>query len=305
MPIKTTPKIWMNGSFVNWDEAKVHVLTHTLHYGTGVFEGIRAYETSNGPAVFRLTDHIKRLHNSAQIIGMEMPYSVAELVEATKQTVKSTGLPSCYIRPIAYYGYGEMGLNTLPSKVDVAIACWPWGAYLGDDAVQKGVRMKISSWTRHDHNTMPPAAKTVGNYVNSSLAKVEALKAGYDEAIMLSPSGLVAECTGENIFCVRNGVILTPPLSAGALEGITQSSVTTIARDLGYDIRVDNIARSDLYIADEIFVCGTAAEVGSVSSVDERKIPCPGPMTKTIAATYTKAVRGEDDRYKQWCELVK
>ncbi|MFM7257079.1 MAG: aminotransferase class IV, partial [Acidimicrobiaceae bacterium] len=194
---------------------------------------------------------------------------------------------------------------TLPCKVDVAIACWPWGAYLGDDAVQKGVRMKISSWTRHDHNTMPPAAKTVGNYVNSSLAKVEALKAGYDEAIMLSPSGLVAECTGENIFCVRNGVILTPPLSAGALEGITQSSVSTIARDLGFDIRVDNIARSDLYIADEIFVCGTAAEVGSVNSVDERKIPCPGPMTKAIAANYAKAVRGQDDRYKQWCELVK
>jgi branched-chain amino acid aminotransferase len=198
-----------------------------------------------------------------------------------------------------------MGLNTLPCKVDVAIACWPWGAYLGDDAVDKGVRMKISSWTRHDHNTMPPAAKTVGNYVNSSLAKVEALKAGYDEAIMLSPNGLVAECTGENIFCVRNGIILTPPLSAGALEGITQSSVTKIARDLGYDIRVDNIARSDLYIADEIFVCGTAAEVGSVSSVDDRKVPCPGPMTKAIATTYAKAVRGQDDRYKQWCELVK
>jgi branched-chain amino acid aminotransferase len=305
MPITTTPKIWMNGSLVNWDDAKVHVLTHTLHYGTGVFEGIRAYETANGPAVFRLTDHMKRLHNSAKIMGMDLPYSVEELVEATKQTVKSTGLPSCYIRPIAYYGYGEMGLNTLPCKVDVAIACWPWGAYLGDDAVQKGVRMKISSWTRHDHNTMPPAAKTVGNYVNSSLAKVEALKAGYDEAIMLSPSGLVAECTGENIFCVRNGIILTPPLSAGALEGITQSSVTTIARDLGFDIRVDNIARSDLYIADEIFVCGTAAEVGSVNSVDERKIPCPGPMTTAIAATYAKAVRGQDDRYKQWCELAK
>ncbi len=305
MPITTTPKIWMNGSLVNWDDAKVHVLTHTLHYGTGVFEGIRAYETTNGPAVFRLTDHIKRLHNSAQIMGMEMPYSVEELVEATKQTVKSTGLPSCYVRPLAYYGYGEMGLNTLPCKVDVAIACWPWGAYLGDDAVDKGVRMKISSWTRHDHNTMPPAAKTVGNYVNSSLAKVEALKAGYDEAIMLAPNGLVAECTGENIFCVRNGVILTPPLSAGALEGITQSSVTKIARDLGFDIRVDNIARSDLYIADEIFVCGTAAEVGSVSSVDDRKVPCPGPMTKAIATTYAKAVRGQDDRYKQWCELVK
>ena len=305
MPITTTPKIWMNGSLVNWDDAKVHVLTHTLHYGTGVFEGIRAYETKSGPAVFRLTDHIKRLHNSAQIMGMDMPYSVEELVDAVKQTVVSTGLPSCYVRPLAYYGYGEMGLNTLPCKVDVAIACWPWGAYLGDDAVDKGVRMKISSWTRHDHNTMPPAAKTVGNYVNSSLAKVEALKAGYDEAIMLSPNGLVAECTGENIFCVRNGIILTPPLSAGALEGITQSSVTTIARDLGYDIRVDNIARSDLYIADEIFVCGTAAEVGSVSSVDDRKVPCPGPMTKAIATTYAKAVRGQDDRYKQWCELAK
>lgn len=305
MPITTTPKIWMNGSLVNWDDAKVHVLTHTLHYGTGVFEGIRAYETAGGPAVFRLTDHIKRLHNSAKIMGMDMPYSIEELVEATKQTVKSTGLPSCYVRPLAYYGYGEMGLNTLPCKVDVAIACWPWGAYLGDDAVDKGVRMKISSWTRHDHNTMPPAAKTVGNYVNSSLAKVEALKAGYDEAIMLSPNGLIAECTGENIFCVRNGVILTPPLSAGALEGITQSSVTTIARDLGFDIRVDNIARSDLYIADEIFVCGTAAEVGSVSSVDDRNVPCPGPMTKAIAATYAKAVRGQDDRYKNWCELVK
>lgn len=305
MPITTTPKIWMNGSLVNWDDAKVHVLTHTLHYGTGVFEGIRAYETAGGPAVFRLTDHIKRLHNSAKIMGMDMPYSIEELVEATKQTVKSTGLPSCYVRPLAYYGYGEMGLNTLPCKVDVAIACWPWGAYLGDDAVDKGVRMKISSWTRHDHNTMPPAARAVGNYVNSSLAKVEALKAGYDEAIMLSPNGLIAECTGENIFCVRNGVILTPPLSAGALEGITQSSVTTIARDLGFDIRVDNIARSDLYIADEIFVCGTAAEVGSVSSVDDRNVPCPGPMTKAIAATYAKAVRGQDDRYKHWCELVK
>ena len=295
----------MNGSLVNWDDAKVHVLTHTLHYGTGVFEGIRAYETKDGPAVFRLTDHMKRLHNSAKIVGMDLPYSVDELVDAVKQTVKSTGLPSCYIRPLAYYGYGEMGLNTLPCKVDVAIACWPWGAYLGDDAVQKGVRMKISSWTRHDHNTMPPAAKTVGNYVNSSLAKVEALKAGYDEAIMLSPNGLVAECTGENIFCVRNGVIMTPPLSAGALEGITQSSVTKIARDLGFEIRVENIARSDLYIADEIFVCGTAAEVGSVNSVDERTIPCPGPMTKAIAATYAKAVRGQDDRYKQWCELAK
>ena len=304
MPITTTPKIWMNGSLVDWDAARVHVLTHTLHYGTGVFEGIRAYETSRGPAVFRLTDHVRRLDNSARILGMPMPYSVDELVEAVKATVRSTGLPSCYVRPLAYYGYGEMGLNTMPCKVDVAIACWPWGAYLGDDALEKGVRMKIASWTRHDHNIMPPAAKTVGNYVNSSLAKVEALRAGYDEAIMLSPSGLVAECTGENIFCVRNGVILTPPTSAGALEGITQSSVSRIARDLGHELRVDNIARSDLYVADEIFVCGTAAEVGSVRSVDDRAVPCPGPITRSVAATYARAVRGLEPRYEDWCEYV-
>jgi branched-chain amino acid aminotransferase len=235
---------------------------------------------------------------------MDLPYSVEELVQATKDTVRSTGLPACYVRPIAYFGYGEMGLNTLPCSTDVAIACWPWGAYLGDDAVEKGVRMKISSWIRHDHNIMPPASKTTGNYVNSSLAKVEALKAGYDEAIMLAPSGLVAECSGENIFCVRNGIIITPPLSAGALEGITQNSVMTIARDLGFDVRVDNLARSDLYIAEEMFVCGTAAEVSSVNSVDDRAIPCPGRMTKAIAETYARAVRMQEDRYKDWCEVV-
>ncbi|MEI7618079.1 MAG: branched-chain amino acid transaminase [Actinomycetota bacterium] len=304
MPIQTTPKIWMNGELVDWDKAQVHVLTHTLHYGTGVFEGIRAYPTDNGPAVFRLTEHIKRLFNSAHIMGMEIPYTVDELVQATKETVASTGLPGCYVRPLAYYGYGEMGLNTLPCRTDVAIACWPWGAYLGDDAVSKGVRMKISSWTRHDHNTMPPAAKTVGNYVNSSLAKVEALKAGYDEAIMLAPNGLIAECTGENIFAVRNGIIITPPLSAGALEGITQNSVMTIARDQGFDVRVDNLARSDLYIAEEIFVCGTAAEISSVNSVDDRAVPCPGPKTKVIAEIYLDAVKGKVDKYKHWCELA-
>jgi len=299
-----TPKIWMNGQLVDWDQAQVHVLTHTLHYGTGVFEGIRAYETSKGTAVFRLTEHIERLFRSAHILGMEIPYTVDELVAATKATVASTGLPACYVRPIAFYGYGEMGINTMPCSVDVAIACWPWGAYLGDHAVEKGVRMKISSWTRHDHNTMPPAAKTVGNYVNSSLAKVEALKAGYDEAIMLAPNGLVAECTGENLFAVRDGIILTPPLSAGALQGITQNSVITIAKDLGFDIRVDNIARSDLYIAEEIFVCGTAAEISSVNSVDDRLVPCPGPMTKAIAEVYARAVRGQETAYKDWCELA-
>ena len=304
MPITPTPKIWMNGELVDLENARVHVLTHTLHYGTGVFEGIRAYETDQGPGVFRLTEHIERLFRSAKILGMDMPYSVAELIQATKDTVASTGLPGCYIRPIAYYGYGEMGLNTLPCSVDVAIACWPWGAYLGDDAVEKGVRMKVSSWSRHDHNTMPPASKTTGNYVNSSLAKVEALKAGYDEAIMLNPAGLVSECTGENIFVVRDGVVITPPLSSGALQGITQSSVMTIMRDQGYDVVVGDIARSDLYIADEAFVCGTAAEVSAVNSVDDRQIPCPGPITRAVAETYAKAVRGQLDQYKNWVEHV-
>ena len=219
MPITPTEKIWMNGELIPWESAQVHILTHSLHYGTGVFEGIRAYETDRGPAVFRLTEHIERLFNSARIMMMEIPYTVDELVQATKDTVRSTGLPSCYIRPIAYYGYGEMGLNTLPCTVDVSIACWPWGAYLGDDAVSKGVRMKISSWTRHDHNTMPPLSKTTGNYVNSSLAKVEALKAGYDEAIMLNPDGLVSECTGENIFAARRGILITPPLVGRRVAG--------------------------------------------------------------------------------------
>jgi branched-chain amino acid aminotransferase len=304
MPITPTEKIWMNGELIPWEDATVHLLTHTLHYGTGVFEGIRAYETATGPAVFRLTDHIVRLFDSAKIMMMELPYTVDEIVQAVKDTVRSTGLPSCYVRPIAFYGYGEMGLNTIPCEVDVAIACWPWGAYLGDDAVSKGVRMKISSWTRHDHNTMPPLAKTTGNYVNSSLAKVEALKAGYDEAIMLNPDGLVSECTGENIFAARRGVLITPPIAAGALPGITQDSVMTIARDHGFEVSVDDLSRSDLYIAEEMFVCGTAAEVSAVNSVDDRSIPCPGPMTKTIAAEYAKAVRGEIDRYKEWCEHV-
>ena len=305
MAITPTEKIWLNGDLIPWEDAKIHILTHTLHYGTGVFEGIRAYETDDGPGVFRLTDHMRRLHESARIMMMDLPYSVDELVQAAKDTVASTGLDSCYVRPIAYYGYGEMGLNTIPCSVDMAIACWPWGAYLGDDAATKGVRMKISSWTRHDHNTMPPASKTTGNYVNSSMAKVEALKAGYDEAIMLNPQGFVSECTGENIFCARGGVLITPPLASGALEGITQSSVMTIARDFGFETRVDNIARSDLYIAEEVFVCGTAAEISAVSSVDDRELPCPGPMTTAIAEEYAKAVRGKVDRYKEWVEHVR
>ena len=299
-----TPKIWMNGNLVDWDKAQVHVLTHTLHYGTGVFEGIRAYESAEGPAVFRLTEHIERLFRSAKILGMEIPYTVEELVQATKDTVRSTGLSGCYIRPIAYYGYGEMGLNTLPCSVDVAIACWPWGAYLGEEALTKGVRMKISSWKRLDHNMLPPAAKTVANYANSSLAKVEALRAGYDEAILLNNEGLVSECTGENLFVVRNGTVITPPLSAGALEGITQDAVITILKDMGYKVEKGNIARSDLYIAEEIFCVGTAAEVSAINSVDDRSVPCPGPITLKVAETYAKAVRGQISQYKSWCEVA-
>ena len=305
MPITPTHKIWMNGELVDWADANIHILTHSLHYGMGVFEGVRAYETPDGPAVFRLTEHMMRLHNSAKIMGMDMPYSVEELVQATKDVVAASGLPSAYIRPIAYYGYGEMGLNTLPCSVDVAIACWPWGAYLGDHGLTEGIRLKISSWMRHDHNSMPPAAKTTGNYVNSSLAKVEALKAGYDEAVMLSPEGTISECTGENIFVVRGGILLTPPIASGALEGLTQDTVTTIANDLGFEVRREVLTRSDLYICEEMFLCGTAAEISAVNSVDDRTIPCPGPKTLAIAEQYAKAVRGQTEKYKGWLEYVR
>ena len=304
MPITPTPHIWMNGEMVPWEDAKIHVLTHTLHYGTGVFEGIRAYETEQGPAIFRLTEHIERLYNSAKILGMPMPYDVPTIVQACKDVVADSGLDACYLRPIAYYGYGEMGLATGACATDIAIAAWPWGAYLGDDAVTKGVRMKISSWTRHDHNIMPPAAKTTGNYANSTLAKMEALNAGYDEAIMLNGAGLVSECSGENIFVAKGDVILTPPTSSGALPGITQHTVMTLAADHGIDIRVGDLARSDLYTADEIFVVGTAAEVSAVNSVDDRPVPCPGPATKVLADAYADLVRGRNETYRAWNELA-
>ena len=305
MPITESKKIWMDGQFVDWHDAKIHVLTHSLHYGCGVFEGIRAYATSQGPGVFRLTDHIVRLFNSAKIFFIDIPFSVDDLIEATKETVRVNELESCYIRPIVYLGYGEMGLNTLPCPVNVSIAVWPWGAYLGDEGLKHGVRMKISSWQRHDPNAMPPAAKGTGMYINSSMAKIEALKAGYDEAILLSPQGYVSECTGENLFVVRNGKIITPPLSAGALEGITQNSVMTIARDQGYDVEVGNILRSDLYTADEAFLTGTAAEVVPIRSVDDRELGEPGPITRKIQETYNATVRGEVDQYKDWVELVR
>jgi len=305
MPLQKVEKIWMDGKLVDWDDARVHVLTHTLHYGSGVFEGIRCYPTSQGGAVFRLTDHIVRLFNSAKIFMIDVPFSPEELIEATKETVRVNGLDECYIRPLVYLGYGEMGLNPLPCPVNVSIAVWPWGTYLGDEGLQHGVRMKISSWQRHDPNAMPPAAKGTGMYINSSMAKIEALKAGYDEAILLSPQGYVSECTGENIFIVKNGRIITPPVSAGALEGITQSSVLTIARDMGVEVEVGNILRSDLYLAEEAFLSGTAAEVVPIKSIDDRVIGEPGPITRKIQETYFAVVRGEVDRYKDWLEHVR
>jgi branched-chain amino acid aminotransferase len=307
MPITKSEKIWMDGELVNWDDAKIHVLTHTLHYGCGVFEGIRAYPTSAGPAVFRLTDHIRRLFDSAKIFMIDVPFTVEEIIEATKATVAVNGLDQCYIRPIVYLGYGEMGLNPLPCPVNVSIAVWPWGAYLGEEGMRNGVRMKISSWQRHSPNAMPPAAKGTGMYINSSMAKIEALKAGYDEAILLSPQGYVSECTGENLFVVRRGRIMTPPISAGALEGITQDSVMAIARDLGYEIEFANVLRSDLYTAEEAFLTGTAAEVVPIQSIDDRLVGdgTPGPMTRKVQEIYAAAVRGQVDRYKDWNEHVR
>jgi len=306
VPITKTEKIWMDGELVDWDDARIHILSHTLHYGSGVFEGIRAYATDAGPAVFRLTDHIRRLFNSAKIFMIDVPFTPEEIVEATKTTVRVNGLAECYIRPIVYLGYGEMGLNPLPCPVNVSIAVWPWGSYLGDEGVANGVTMKISSWQRHDPNAIPPAAKGTGMYINSSMAKVEALKAGYDEAILLSPQGYVSECTGENLFVVKGGRIITPPISAGALEGITQDSVLTISRDLGFDVEFGNLLRSDLYTAEEAFLTGTAAEVVPIRSVDDRSLGDgkPGPITRRLQEVYHGAVRGQVDKYKDWVEHV-
>ncbi|MEA3055417.1 MAG: branched-chain amino acid aminotransferase [Actinomycetota bacterium] len=304
MPITKTEKIWMDGKLVDWDDARIHVLTHTLHYGCGVFEGIRAYETERGPAVFRLTPHIKRLFRSAKIFMIDVPFTEEQIIQAVKETVAASGLDSCYIRPLVYLGYGEMGLNPLPCPVNVSVAVWPWGAYLGDEGIANGVRMKISSWQRHGVNSMPPAAKGTGMYINSSMAKIEAIKAGYDEAILLSPQGYISECTGENLFVVKDDVIYTPPVSAGALEGITQDSVRTIARDLGIEYREANLVRSDLYTADEGFLSGTAAEIVPIRSVDDREIGDPGPITRKIQEVFADAVRGKVDQYKDWNEHV-
>jgi len=304
MPITPTKKIWMNGQFVDWENATTHVLSHTLHYGTGAFEGIRAYKTAEGPAIFRLEDHMKRLAASCKILMMDLPYSVEELCAAAVETVRVNDVADgCYMRPLVYLGYGEMGIYPLNSPVDTIIAVWPWGAYLGDHGTENGVRMKVSSWARHYPNSMPTASKTVGGYVNSSLAKVEAIKAGYDEAIMLGTDGRISECTGENLYVVRNGRICTPPVSgAGALDGITLDSVRKIAADLGYEFSFESMRRDDLYLADEAFLSGTAAEIVPIHSVDDRVVGAgvPGPITKAIQSTYHKAVRGELENYKSW-----
>jgi branched-chain amino acid aminotransferase len=298
----------MDGDLVDWDQARVHVLTHTMHYGSGVFEGVRAYPTARGVAVFRLRDHVRRLLASARIFMIDVPFTEDRLVEACREVVRVNDLTDgCYLRPLVYLGYGEMGLNPLPCPVNVSIAAWPWGTYLGDDGVANGVSVKISSWRRHDVNAVPTAAKGTGMYVNSSLAKVEALKAGYDEAILLAQDGRISECTGENIFIVRDGVLLTPPTSdAGALDGITQDTVETIARDLGYEVRHEQLVRTDLYLADEAFLTGTAAEVVPIRAVDDRPVGAgrPGPVTTELQQTYFATVRGEVDRYKDWLDHV-
>ena len=307
MPITPTKKIWMDGELVDWDDAKIHVLTHSLHYGTGVFEGIRAYETATGPAVFRLREHIVRLLRSAHILSMTSPFGVEELCEAVRETLRASGLSACYIRPLIYLGYGEMGLNPLMCAVNVSVALWPWGAYLGDEGMERGIRLKVSSWARHDSRSMPTAAKATGMYINSSLAKVEAVRAGYDEALMMTTDGYCAEGSGENLFIVRDGVVITPPNSAvGALDGITASSVITLARDLGLEVREELLRRPDLYIADEAFLTGTAAEVVPVASVDDRVVGSgePGPVTRMIQASYMAAVRGENPKYESWLDRV-
>jgi len=304
MPIEATRKIWLDGDYVDWQDAKVHVLNPSLHYGWAVFEGIRAYETPAGSAVFRLTDHMRRLFRSAKIYHMEPPVSLEGSVKITKDLVAMNGVPTCYIRPLVFLSYGEMGLNPLTSKVTMMVANWPWGAYLGEEAARTGVRAKVSSWRRLDHNIIPPAAKASGQYLNSSLAKVEAVKAGYDESVLLNPNGFVTDGTGENVFIVRDGALLTPPPSAGCLSGITRASVLRLAADMGIPVAEVDLVRTDLYLADEAFFSGTAAEVVPIREIDDRVIGEPGPITRRIIETFHSVVRGADDRYRDWLELV-
>ena len=306
MPITEVEKIWMDGELVDWANAKVHVLSHALHYGSGVFEGIRAYETERGPAVWHLDEHLKRLFRSAKLYHMDIPYSLEAITQATRDVIRANGLNACYVRPLVIRGYGEMGVNPLRAPVNTIIAVWPWGAYLGEDALEQGVRIKISSWRRNSQNSLPSAAKATGQYINSVLAKVESLKAGYDEAIMLNEAGQITDGSGENVFVVRDGELFTPPTAAGCLDGITRSSVMALARDLGYTVREEFLVRTDLYNADECFFTGTAAEITPIREVDDRTVGegHRGPVTKELQGVFFAATKGEIEKYAHWLTYV-
>jgi branched-chain amino acid aminotransferase len=299
--------IWHNGELVAWEDAKVHVLTHGLHYGTGVFEGERAYRTPHGTAIFRHHDHLARLFKSAELYYMPLPYTLEDLRAATHELIAANGLTECYIRPIAYRGYGQMGLYPLDCNVEVSIAAWPWGAYLGEQSKHHGIRAKVSSWRRISHDSLIPHAKASGQYLNSVLAKVEASKAGYDEAILLDARGFVCEGSGENIYVVRDGKVLTPPQTAGILDGINRRSVLQIARDLGVEVIERDLARAELYLADEVFLSGTAAELCAVRELDDHTIGAgePGPITRELTRVFDDALHGRDPRYVEWLDIVK
>jgi branched-chain amino acid aminotransferase len=301
--MQETDKIWMNGELVDWADARIHVGAHGLHYGSGVFEGIRAYETAKGTSVFRLSDHLKRLENSARLLYMDLPYTLEEFRAACFELIGVNGLPECYLRPIAFFGYGELGVSATGNPVDVVIMSWPWGAYLGDEGLKTGIRAKISSWQRVGPNVIPHAAKATGVYVNSMLAVTEANRAGYDEAILLTAEGFIADGSGENVFVVKNGRIFTPDLSASILPGITRDTVIQIAQDLGYTVIEKNLIRSDLFVADEVFMTGTAAEVTPLRSIDDVEIGV-GPITLEIQEAYLDTARGRSERWAQWLEYA-
>ena len=296
--------IWMNGEFVAWEDAQVHVLSHGLHYGTGVFEGIRCYETERGPAVFRHREHLERLAKSAELYYLQMPYAPEQIREATNELIARNGLDSCYIRPLAFRGYGEMGLYAPTGPVDVVVAVWPWGAYLGEEGKRKGVRAKVSSWRRISPAGLIPHAKASGQYLNSILAKTEAAQSGYDEAILLDEDGLVCEGSGENIFVLREGELVTPGHTNSILDGISRKSLIQIAGDLGYTVVERDIARAELYIADEIFLCGTAAELVPVREIDGHELGEPGEVTRMIQDKYEDALHGRAPEYAEWLDLV-
>jgi branched-chain amino acid aminotransferase len=298
--------IWMNGEYVAWEDAKIHVLTHALHYGTGVFEGVRAYETPRGTAVFRHHDHIERLFKSAGMYYMDIPYSREQIREATLDLIARNGMKSCYIRPVVYRGAGPMGLYPLDCPVDVFIAVWEWGAYLGEDGKQRGVRAKVVSWRKIGPDALIPLAKANGQYLNSVLAKIEADKGGYEEGILLDQRGFVCEGTGENLFIVKNGVIATPGFNSSILGGINRLSAIQIARDLGYEVVERDVARGELYAADEIFMTGTAAELTPIREIDDQPIGTgePGEITRAVQGVFEDALHGRSDRYADWLDVV-